>query len=149
MLIHCGKPSATLGGGPGSLPQVDERGGRGRQVMKSHLPALIVGWRSDSHGSFLGLVLFRLVAPRLHPRVVGSFFGTGCMVPQPFVNGGNQLHLEFWAVTGDLRYLGYFTLPVAPEPSIEWVARIGHSTVGRTCSCMVLWALSHDSMVKL
>jgi hypothetical protein len=34
--------------GPGSLPWVIERGGRGRDVVKSCLPALIVGWRSDS-----------------------------------------------------------------------------------------------------
>jgi hypothetical protein len=33
--------------GPGSIPWVDERGGRGRQVVKSHLPMLIIGWRSD------------------------------------------------------------------------------------------------------
>jgi hypothetical protein len=51
--------------GPRPLPWVDERGGRGRQVAKSCLPVLIVGWRSDGRGSFLGLVLFRLVAPPL------------------------------------------------------------------------------------
>jgi hypothetical protein len=32
---------------PGFVPQVDERGGWGRQVVKSCLPTLIVGWRSD------------------------------------------------------------------------------------------------------
>jgi hypothetical protein len=53
-------------------------------VLKSCLPALIVGWRSDGRGSLLGLVLFRLVAPPIQPGVVGSFPGTGCMVPQPF-----------------------------------------------------------------
>jgi hypothetical protein len=33
--------------GPRSRPLVDERGGRGRQVVKSHMSMLIVGWRSD------------------------------------------------------------------------------------------------------
>jgi hypothetical protein len=47
MLIRCGKPPGMLDRGPGSLPWVDERGGRGRQVAKSYLPELIVGWRSD------------------------------------------------------------------------------------------------------
>jgi hypothetical protein len=28
------------------MPWVDERGGRGRRVVKSHLPTLIIGWRS-------------------------------------------------------------------------------------------------------
>jgi hypothetical protein len=40
MLIHCRKPPGTFDWGPRSLPQVDERGGRGRQVMKSRLPML-------------------------------------------------------------------------------------------------------------
>jgi hypothetical protein len=34
--------------GPRSLPRVIERGRKGRQVVKSHLSALIVGWRSDA-----------------------------------------------------------------------------------------------------
>jgi hypothetical protein len=38
--------------GPGSMPWVDERCGRGRQVVKSHLYALIVGWRSDDIDHF-------------------------------------------------------------------------------------------------
>jgi hypothetical protein len=45
MLIHCGKPLGTFDRGPRSLPRVDERGGRGRQVVKSCLPVLIMGWR--------------------------------------------------------------------------------------------------------
>jgi hypothetical protein len=32
-------------------------------VVKSHLPMLIVGWRSDGRGSFLGLVLFKVGCP--------------------------------------------------------------------------------------
>jgi hypothetical protein len=107
MLIYCGKPPHTLDQGPRSLPQVDERGGRGRQVAKSRLPALIVGWRSDGRGSFLGLAFFRLVAPPIQPRVVELFPGMGCMVPQPFATGGNQSYPEFWTVSGGPRYPGY------------------------------------------
>jgi hypothetical protein len=38
----------------GSLPRVDKRGGRGRQVVNSRLPTLIVGWRSDGVDYFQG-----------------------------------------------------------------------------------------------
>jgi hypothetical protein len=41
-----GKPLGMLDRELGSLPWVDERGRRGRQEVKSRLPALIVGWRS-------------------------------------------------------------------------------------------------------
>jgi hypothetical protein len=37
----------TLDRGPRSLSWVNERGGRGKQVEKSCLPALIIWWRSD------------------------------------------------------------------------------------------------------
>jgi hypothetical protein len=47
MLIYCKKPLGTLDWGPGSLSRVDEGGRRGRQVVKSYLSALIIGWRSD------------------------------------------------------------------------------------------------------
>jgi hypothetical protein len=46
-------------------------------VAKSHPLALSVGWRSDGHGSFPGLVLFRLVTPPLQPKVVGHFLAQG------------------------------------------------------------------------
>jgi hypothetical protein len=36
------------------------------------------------------LVLFRLVAPSLQPREVGSFPGLGYLVPQLFATGGNR-----------------------------------------------------------
>jgi hypothetical protein len=40
MLICWVKPPGTLDRGPGSLHWVDDRGGRGRQVVKSRLPTL-------------------------------------------------------------------------------------------------------------
>jgi hypothetical protein len=42
--------------------------------------------------------------------VVGSFPGTGCVVPQSFTVRGNRSYLEFWAITGSPRYPGYITL---------------------------------------
>jgi hypothetical protein len=73
----------------------------------------------------------------------------GGMVPQPFAIGGNYSYPEFWVIISDPRYSGYFTLTVAPGPSVEWVARGGHSTVGNIGSHMVLWALQEDSAVRL
>jgi hypothetical protein len=67
-----------------------------------------------------------------------------CMVPQPFATEGNQSYPEFWAVTSDPWNPGYFTLTVAPEASIERVAEVVHSAMGRTCSHMVLWELPRD-----
>jgi hypothetical protein len=100
-------------------------------------------------GSFPGLVLFRLVLPHLQSGVVGPFHGMGCMVPQSFAIGGNRSYLEFWAVTGGPRYLGYITLIVALGPSVERVAGASHLMVGRTCTHMVLWVLPWDSAVRL
>jgi hypothetical protein len=102
-----GKPSGTLDWGPESLPWADERDGKGRQVVKSCLPTLNSRVENRRRGWSSGLILFRLVAPPLHPRVVGPFPGTGCMVPQPFAAGGNRLCPRFfWAVTGGPRYPG-------------------------------------------
>jgi hypothetical protein len=42
----------------------------------------------------------------------------GCMVPQAFAAGENQLYPEFWAVIDGPWYLGYFTPTVALEPSV-------------------------------
>jgi hypothetical protein len=53
-----------------------------------------------------------MVASPLHPRMVEMYPSMGCMVLQPFPAGENQSYLEFWAVTGDPWYLGYFTLTV-------------------------------------
>jgi hypothetical protein len=64
--------------------------------------------------------------------------GTGCMVPQPFVAGGNTSYLDYWAVTNDPWYLGYMTLTVAPEPSFKWVARAGHLRDGRVGTHTIL-----------
>jgi hypothetical protein len=75
--------------GPGSLPRANERGGKGRQVVKSCLPMLNRRVENRRRGRSSGLILFWLVAPPLQPRVVGLFPGMGCMVPQPFAARGN------------------------------------------------------------
>jgi hypothetical protein len=96
-----------------------------------------------------GISSFSVGGPPFYPRVVGPFHGIGCMVPQPFAAGGNRSYPEFWAVTGGLRYPGYITLIVAPEPSVERVTRAGHSMVDRTGTHMVLSALPWDSVTRL
>jgi hypothetical protein len=45
MLIYCWKPLGVFDWGPGSLSWVDEGGRTSRQVAKSCLPTLIVGWK--------------------------------------------------------------------------------------------------------
>jgi hypothetical protein len=108
-LSVCGKPLGKLDQGLGSLSQVNKRGRRGKRVVKSRLPMLIVGQRSDGHGLFPKLVLFILVAPPLQPGVVGPFSVTRCMVPQRIAAGGNQSYLKFWTITGGSRYPGTLT----------------------------------------
>jgi hypothetical protein len=58
------------------------------------------------------------------------------------------MYPEFWDIIDDPWYPGYQTLTVAPEPSVERVARAGHSTVGRIDSHMVPWALPWDSRAR-
>jgi hypothetical protein len=55
-------------------------------------------------------------------RSGGAISGTECMVPEPFATGGNWSYLELWAVTSGSRYVGYKTLTVALEPSVEQAA---------------------------
>jgi hypothetical protein len=47
VLIRSGRPLGQFDQRLGSLPWVAARDGRGRQVVKSCLTMLIVGWRSD------------------------------------------------------------------------------------------------------
>jgi hypothetical protein len=97
VLIHCGKPPSMLVRVPGSLPLVNERSGKGRQVAKSCLPALNCRLENRRRGWSSGLILFRLVAPPLQPGVVGLFPGMGRMVPQSFAAGGNQSYPRLFA----------------------------------------------------
>jgi hypothetical protein len=60
------------------------------------------------------------------------------MVPQLFVAGRNRSYPNFWVITSDPRYLGYKTLIVAPEPSVERVVRAIHSMGGRIDTHMLL-----------
>jgi hypothetical protein len=51
------------------------------------------------------------------------------MILQPFTTRGNQSYLYFWVVTDNPLYLGYKTLTIAPEPSVDPVAGAVHSMV--------------------
>jgi hypothetical protein len=72
--------------------------------------------------------------------VLAVFLGTECMVFYPFLTVGNQLYPEFWVVIGGPWYPGYITLTLAPEPSVERVARVGHSIVGKQ---VLIWYYGH------
>jgi hypothetical protein len=65
-------------------------------VVKSCMPTLNHRVENRWCGSFSGLFLSRLVAPPLYPGLEGLFLGMGCMVPQPFAAGGNQLYPRFF-----------------------------------------------------
>jgi hypothetical protein len=72
----------------------------------------------------------------------------GCMIPQPFTARGNPPYPEFWTITGGPQYSGYYTPIVTPEPSVEWVARVGHSMIGKIGTHMLLWVPSWDLVVR-
>jgi hypothetical protein len=78
------------------------------------------------------------VAPPLQPGAAGPISGMGYLVPQPFSDGRNWSYQDFLVITSDLRYPGYKTPTVAPEPSIEWVARAVHSMGGRIGTHMLV-----------
>jgi hypothetical protein len=71
------------------------------------------------------------------------------MVLQLFATRGNQLYLEFWAVTGDLQYPGYKTPTIAPEPSVERVVENVLLPGGRIGTHMLLQALPRYWAVRL
>jgi hypothetical protein len=71
------------------------------------------------------------------------------MVPQPCAAGGNRSYPEFWAVIGDMRYPGYFTLIVASEPSVEWAVKDILSMGHILCAHMLLRALLWDLVARL
>jgi hypothetical protein len=88
------------------------------------------------------------VAPPLQPRVVGPYLIWGCMVSQPFAIGGNQSYPDFWPVTDDPWYPGYETLTVAPEHSVERVARAIQLIGDIIGTHMLLWVLPWDLVVR-
>jgi hypothetical protein len=59
------------------------------------------------YGLLSDLDFFLVGGPSSSTRSGGAISDIGCMVPQPFAAGVNQLYLEFWAITGDSRYPGY------------------------------------------
>jgi hypothetical protein len=70
--IRCRKPPGEETRCPG--PSWVGVGGRpGRQLVKYCLPTTIINERKRWRGLLSGLILFRLVAPPLLPRVVGPY----------------------------------------------------------------------------
>jgi hypothetical protein len=57
------------------------------------------------------------------------------------------LYPDYWAIIGDPRYLGYKTMTVAFEHSVEWVAGAGRLMDGRIGTHMILWGPPRDSKV--
>jgi hypothetical protein len=55
----------------------------------------------------LGISSFLVGDPYSSAWSGGAISDTGCMVPQPFITGGNRSYPEFWAVTGNPQYLRY------------------------------------------
>jgi hypothetical protein len=70
-------------------------------ATSSHRLAPTVVWITPGFSSF------KVGGPSSSTRSGGGISGTRCMVPQLFSTRGNWSYLEFWAVTGDTRYLGY------------------------------------------
>jgi hypothetical protein len=42
-----------------------------------------------------------------------------CIIPLSFATGGNRLNPDFWAITGDPRYLGCKTLAKPKQPKFQ------------------------------
>jgi hypothetical protein len=78
----------------------------GRQLVKSCLPTPIVVWKSERVDHSWDL-FFLGWWPLLFSLEWWVLSGMGCMVPQPFVTGGNRSYPKFWVVTGYPLYPGY------------------------------------------
>jgi hypothetical protein len=96
-----------------------------------------------------GFSSFEVGGPASSARSGWSLSGMGCLVPQQCVTRGNWSYLDFWVVTGDLRYPGYKTSTVATEPSIERVVGAVYLTRDRIGTHMLLQVLPWDLVVRL
>jgi hypothetical protein len=79
--------------------------------------------------------------------VVGPYLVRGVWFPNHFAARGNRSYPDYWEVTGDLRYPGYKTPTVAPEPFVERVAGAGRSKGCRIGTHMILQGVPRDSEV--
>jgi hypothetical protein len=61
------------------------------------------------------------------------------MVAQPFYYWRSRSYPGCWAIASDLRYPGYKTPRVPPEPFVEQVAGADHLMNGRMGTHMILW----------
>jgi hypothetical protein len=67
----------------------------------------VLAWIAHEFRSFL------VGGPSSLARSGGTILDMRCMIFQPFAAGGNRSYLDFWAITGNPRYLGYKT-PTIP-----------------------------------
>jgi hypothetical protein len=109
MLIRCKKPPVVFDWRPSrALSWVEEGGKSGRQVVKSCLPAPIIGWKIEGVDRSQDLFFFGW-APSSLAWSGGALSSMKYMVPQSFAIGENQSYPQFRSVTGDPQYLGYKT----------------------------------------
>jgi hypothetical protein len=54
-----------------------------------------------------GISSFYIGGPSSSAWTGGVISGMRCLVPQPFLIVGSRSYLEFWAITGDTRYMRY------------------------------------------
>jgi hypothetical protein len=96
-----------------------------------------------------GFICFKLVAPSLQPGEVGPCLVHGTWFPSHLPlkgTGPYQTHLgRNWCP----QYPGYRIPIVAPESSVERVARAVHLTRGRSGTHMLLRVLPQVSVVRL
>jgi hypothetical protein len=102
--------------------------------------------RKDQYRSFMGIGLFRLVGPPLHPGVVAPYLVQGAWFPSHLPLEGTG-HIYSWVITGD-PVPRVQNLIVALEPSVKRVAMAIHSTGGRIGTHMSLRVSLWDSVVR-
>jgi hypothetical protein len=88
------------------------------------------------------------VVPPIQPRVVGPY--PNGVRGSPVICHWGQLGCIqiFWAITGGPWYMGYRTLIVAPEPSVDRVVGASLSMGGRIGTHMLLWVPPRDLVVS-
>jgi hypothetical protein len=86
-------------------------------IAKSPWRPVRMGWLAPY--SHLGPMAIQIRGQSpFHPGVVGSSYGMGCMAPQPFCHWMESIVSISTCRNRRLMVLGYFTLVVAPVPSV-------------------------------
>jgi hypothetical protein len=88
------------------------------------------------------------VIPPLQPGVGRPYQVQGIWFLSHLLLEGTGPYPNFWAIIGDLWYLGYRTPTVASKPSVKRVAGFVYSMGGRIGTHMALWVPPQDSVVR-